>query len=119
MTRYLDCTVKKLEDHPVTLVELVGQVDSSNAFDPIKKGMSEYKSKHVAILMEKVTYINSSGCGGLIALHRAMAVRDCSLFVVGAVGGVKRVLMQIGCDRIFRVVDSLQDVIQLAEAQLC
>ncbi len=110
MTRRLDCTVRKLERHPVTLIELVGQVDSSNAFDRIMENVSEDKPEHVAILMVGVTYINSSGCGGLIALHRAMEARNCRLFIVEPTGGVERVLRQTGCDRILRVVKSLQDV---------
>ncbi len=112
MTLRLDYTVKKLEDHPVTLVELEGQIDSSNVLDPIRKIMSRDEPECVAIMMVGVTYINSSGCGGLIALHRAMESRGCRLFIVEPVGGVKEVLKQVGCNKILCVVDSLQDVIQ-------
>ena len=112
--RHLDCTVKRLQGHSVTLIELVGQIDSSNALDSIRKIVSEDKIEHVAIQMRMVTYINSGGCGGLIALHRVMESRGCHLFIVEPVGGVEKVLRQVGCDRIMRVVDSLQDVIRLA-----
>ena len=110
--RRLNYTVKKLEDHPVTLIELEGQLDSSNAFDQVRKDMSEYESKHIAILMKRVMYINSSGCGGLISLCRAMEADGFHLFVVEPTGNVKKVLKQIGCGSILNIVDSLQDVIQ-------
>lgn len=110
----LDCTIKKLEGHSITLVELVGEIDSSEALDSVRTILSGDNPEHVAIMMAGVTYINSSGCGGLIELHRAAEVRGCRLFIVEPVGSVAKVLKEIGCDRILHVVDSLQDVTSLA-----
>jgi anti-anti-sigma factor len=98
----------------VILVELEGEIDSSKVLDQIRKKISEYEAENIAILMQKVTYINSSGCGGLVALHHAMEANGLHLFVVEPTDNVIKVLKQIGCDRVLHVVDSLQDVIESA-----
>lgn len=112
MTRRLDCKFKKLENHPITVIELDGQIESAKNIDSIEEIATAPDAGHVVIQMEGVTYINSSGCGGLIALHHKMASRGLQLFLVNPVDGVERVITHLGCHKIMRVSQSLEEVIK-------
>ena len=116
MTRRLDCKFKKLENHPLTVLELDGQIDSAKSIGAIEEIATAPDAEHVAIQMEAVTYINSSGCGGLIALHHKMEGRGFRLFLVKPVGGVERVIKHVGCHKILRVSESLKEVIKEVES---
>ncbi len=116
MTRRLDCKWKKLDNHHLTIVELDGQIDSSKGMEPVEEIAASEDTEHVAVQMGGVTYINSSGCGGLIALHHKLAGRGFHLFLVGLVGGVERVIKHVGCHKIMRVRESLEEVIEEVDA---
>jgi stage II sporulation protein AA (anti-sigma F factor antagonist) len=112
MTRRLNFKFKKLENHPITVVELDGQIDSAKSIDSIEEIAAAPDAGHVVFQMEGVTYINSSGCGGLIALHHKMASRGFQLFLMNPTGGVERVITHLGCHKIIRVSQSLQEIIK-------
>ncbi len=112
MTRRLSCKFRKLENHPITVVELDGQIDSAKGIETIEEIAATADTGHVAIQMENVTYINSSGCGGLIALHHKLEDNGFRLFLVKPVGGVERVIKHVGCHKIMSVRESLEEVIK-------
>ncbi len=116
MTRRLDCKSKKLENHPLTVIELDGQIDSAKGIEAIEELAAAPDTEHVAIQMEGVTYINSSGCGGLIALHHKVEGRGFRLFLINPVGGVERVIKHVGCHKILRLSKSLEEVIKEIES---
>ncbi len=116
MTRRLDCKSKKLENHPLTVIELDGQIDSAKGIELLEEIAVAPDAEYVAIQMEGVTYINSSGCGGLIAIHHKVEGRGFRLFLVKPVGGVERVIMHIGCHKILRISKSLEEVIKEVES---
>ncbi len=110
MTPRLDCKSYKLEDKPVTVLELTGQIDSPESLAAVEEIAGRPETEHIAILMEGVEYINSKGCGELIVLHHKVKDRGFRMFMVKPVGGVARVLKHAGCDKILCVVESLEEV---------
>ena len=112
MTRRLNCKSKKLENHSLTVIELDGQIDSAKGVESIEEIAVAPDAEHVAVQMEGVTYINSSGCGGLIALHHKFEDSGFRLFLVKLVGGVERVMKHVGCHKIMRIRESLEEVIK-------
>lgn len=112
MTRRLSCKFRKLENHPITVVELDGQIDSAEGVESVEKIVAAPDTEHVAIQMEGVTYINSKGCGWLIALHHKLEGNGFRLFLVKPVGGVERVIKHVGCHKIMSVKESLEEVIK-------
>ncbi len=111
-TRSMDFRSYKLETPSLTVIELTGQIDSVKHLDPVVEVATSSETGHVAILMEKIEYINSRGCGGLIALHHRVEDRGFRVFIVNPVGGVARVMRQVGCHKILRIRESLEEVIQ-------
>ena len=112
----MECRSHKLEKHPITVIELSGQIESSGNLAEAKEIALADGVEHVAVLMENVEYINSRGCGELISLHKKVEERGFTLFLVKPVAGVKRVMEHIGCTRILRVKDSLEEVISDVES---
>ena len=111
MSRHLDFKTHKLEDPRLTVIELEGQIDSAKALESIEEIVAQPDVEHVAICMENVEYINSRGCGGLIALHHEVENREFHLFIVKPVGGVAKVMEQVGCHKILRIKTSIDEVI--------
>jgi anti-anti-sigma factor len=116
MTRRLDCESHKLENHPITVIELSGQIDAPDSLNVVKEIVCGDAVENVAILMEKVKYINSRGCGELISLHKKVKDRGFKLYFVKPVAGVKRVMEHVGCTRILSVKESLDEVIEEVES---
>lgn len=110
MTRRLDYRLYKLENPSVTVIELAGQIDSAEGLESVEEIATQPETKHVAICMENVTYINSKGCGRLIGLHREVKKKGFHLFIIKPVGGVAKVMKQVGCYRILRIVESLEEI---------
>ncbi len=111
----LDCKSYKLENHPVTVFELTGQIDSPESLTAVREGADGSETEHVALLMEGVMYINSRGCGELIVLHHSIEKRGFRMFIVKPVGGTAKVLEHMGADRIISVKESLEEVMQEIE----
>ena len=114
-TRKMGFSTRKLEIPPLTIIHLTGQIDSSRRLESIIAVAISPETEHVAILMESVEYINSNGCGGLIALHHQVEKREFQMFIVGPAGRVARVMKRLGCYRILRVRQSLGEVITEVE----
>ena len=124
-TRNLGFSAQKLQTPPLTIIHLTGQIDSPEHLESVMAVAVSPETEHVAILMESVEYINSSGCGGLIALHHQVEKRGFQAFIVSPVGRVARVMKRLGCYRLLRIRQSLGEtiteveiVLQLAKEQM-
>ncbi len=115
MRRILDHRIYKLEGHPITVIDLIGQIDSPRKLEPVKEIVARSEIEHVAICMEKAIYINSNACGRLIALHHEVENRGFRMFIVKPVQGVAKVMKQVGCYKILRIRKSIDEVIREVE----
>ncbi len=121
----LGFSAQKLENPPLTIIHLTGQIDSPERLESIMAVAVSPETEYVAILMESVEYINSKGCGNLIALHHQVEKRGFQMFIVGPAGRVARVMKRLGCYRLLRIRQSLGEamteveiVLQLAKEQM-
>ncbi len=110
-TRNLGFSAQKLENPPLTIIHLTGQIDSPERLESIMAVAVSPETEYVAILMESVEYINSRGCGNLIAVHRQVEKRGFHVFIVGPAGRVARVMERLGCHKLLRIRQSLGEVI--------
>lgn len=60
----------------------------------------------LAVVLTDVTFIDSSGLGALIVLHRSLAERRKQLILVGPRPPVRRVLQFSGLPQLIDIVDS-------------
>lgn len=115
MTQRLNCEWTKLENHPVTVIDLSGQIDSGKALEEIEEIATASDAQHVAIQMENVTYLNSSGCAGLIALHQKVKDRGFHMFLIKPVKGVAKVIQYVAGHKILPLRESLEEIINEVE----
>lgn len=101
----------KVEEFSLTVIELEGQIESTASLTPIVKIATAARAKHVAILMQHVKYMNSKALEGLLTLHRAVEERGFRMYTVNPVGGIKTVMERIGCYKLMRIRESLEEVI--------
>ncbi len=105
-----------LEEFSLTVIELEGQIESAKSLAPVVKIATSAKTKHVAILMQNVEYMNSKALEGLITLHRKVEKRGFRMYTVNPVGGIKTVMERLGCYELMRIKESLDEVIQEIKA---
>lgn len=104
MTTQLDISV---EDGPVRLVQLVGELDVDSA----KRRGAELETAvssggpNVVVDLSALTFCDSSGVRALLALHRQAQGSGRALHVRGASGSVAEVLRLTGVDRVLQVAD--------------
>ena len=106
----------KLENHPITVIELVGEIDSDKKTEAIEAIAIGEKTEHVALIMENVTYINSRGCGQLTVLHKTVEERGFHLYLVKTSPAVTSVIKCLGIDNILHMKEGLDKVIREVEA---
>ena len=116
--RNLGFSTQKLKTPPLTIIHLTGQIDTPERLAPIMAVATAPETEHVAIFMESVAYINSSGCGGLIALHQHVEKRGFQAYIVAPVGRVARVMKRLGCYRLLHIRQSLGETITDVEIVL-
>jgi anti-anti-sigma factor len=107
----------KLENHPVTVIELKGEIDSPKKIETIEEIATGEGTQHVALLMENSTYINSTGCGQLVSLHRTIEDRGFSFYIVKASPAVTSVIKCLGIDALLHIKGDLDEVIREVEAK--
>ena len=107
----------KLENHPIVVIELTGEIDSEKKTEYIEEIVAKKKTEHIALVMEDVAYINSKGCGRLVAIHKAVEDRGFHLYLVKTSTPAARVIKCLGIDNILRLVGGIDEVIREVEAQ--
>ncbi len=110
--RIVGFTSHELKDPHLTVIELTGQIESAEALDSVAEIVMSPEAGHVAILMEKVKYMNSKALGALIALHRKVEKQGPRMYTVNPIGGIKTVMERLGCYKLLRIRESLGEVVQ-------
>ncbi len=105
---YKSCEIAEFS---LTVIELEGQIESEKSLAPVVKIATGAKTKHVAILLQNVEYMNSKALEGLLALHRRVEKRGFRMYTVNPVGGIKTVMERLGCYKLMRIRESLEKVI--------
>ncbi len=68
----------------------------------------------LVVVLDEVTFLDSLGLGALIGAHKRARVLQGSLVIVCTSPPVLRILAATALDRVFRVVDDLDDAIAAA-----
>lgn len=111
MKRRFEYKSCELAEFSLTVIELEGQIESEKALAPVTKIATAAKTKHVAILMHNVVYMNSNALGGLLALHQKVEKRGFHIYVINPVGGIKTVMERLGYYELMRIRESLDNAI--------
>lgn len=102
----------KSENHPITIIELTGDIDSEKKFEDIERISLACGTEHIVLLMHDVTYINSNACGHLITLKYLVENNGFNLYVVNPSPPVVAVLECLGANALITIMDSIDDVIK-------
>lgn len=98
------------------VVRVNGELDMVVA-EKVKKEvedkLEEGEVKNIIINLEKVTFIDSSGLGVIIAIYKKASGFNGRMYIVGARPNVKRILILSGVSKLIPVCASEQDVINL------
>lgn len=100
--------LKRLGD--TLLVRLEGEIDLHTA-QPFRQAVSdafarEARLKNLVLLMERVTFIDSTGVGAILGRYREVHSRGGRMALVRVQLPVRRVLELAGVPRIARLCDS-------------
>src|SRR6476659_10181600 len=96
---------------PFCVVRLAGEVDISNVSvlrRVVCKRLLDPHDLHLVIDMSELRYMDSSGLGMLVAIHRRTRARRGSLVVVCPGGPVLRTITLTGLHRVLRLRDSVE-----------
>ncbi len=96
------------------IVSLNGEFDiesSQTLKEEVRKNLTSENS-NIVIDLTKVSYVDSSGLGTLIALQKDARFNGGSLSIVGASEQVKRVMKMTNLDKLFDFYTSINEVIK-------
>ena len=97
-----------------TIVGVEGEVDLSNASRLRKHIVEQVEggNHNLAVNLEAVDFMDSSGLAVLISGLRRTREHEGSLVLVSPTASVKRVLSITGLDKVFPIYDSLEEATQ-------
>ncbi|WP_456399583.1 STAS domain-containing protein [Mesoaciditoga sp.] len=96
------------------IVSLNGEFDiesSQTLKEEVRKNLTSENS-NIVIDLTKVSYVDSSGLGTLIALQKDARFNGGSLSIVGASEQIKRVMKMTNLDKLFDFYTSINEVIK-------
>ncbi|SHH20252.1 anti-anti-sigma regulatory factor, SpoIIAA [Thermosyntropha lipolytica DSM 11003] len=98
------------------VIRVNGELDMVMA-EKLKKEMEarldEGEVKNLIVNLEKVTFIDSSGLGVIIAGYKKVMAANGRMYIVGAKPNVKRILILSGVSKLIPIYDTEQEVINL------
>lgn len=96
-----------------TVVDVKGEVDLFTApkFREHVVALVEKDQRKIAVNLEDVEFMDSTGLGVLVGVLRRLKERDGELALLGPQGSVLRVLTVTGLNRVFPIYDSLEQAI--------
>ncbi len=88
----MDVKVRRFEDNHV--IDVVGEIDMYNAhrLKEVVQGMAQKNICIFILNLKKVTYIDSSGIGALLAINALLAQEGMSFRIVNVTRSVMRVI---------------------------
>jgi anti-anti-sigma factor len=102
------------DEHGVTVIELQGSVDVSQAMDLRELLGDKIDGPRARVLVDlsHVRLIDSSGIGILVTAHRRAAGAGAAFAIANPNGSVARVLQMTRTDQLLRVFDTVEQAEQ-------
>jgi anti-sigma B factor antagonist len=111
MQRTMGSSTRRAGD--ITIVDLVGQIDLGSSPALRKTLLDSLKTtKHMAINLAGVSYIDSSGIASLVEVLRAAQDAKKKLVLFGVGGAVLQVLQLTRLTGVFEILQTEEQVIQ-------
>jgi anti-sigma B factor antagonist len=108
----IDLSLGSRTERGWTVVEVKGEVDLFTA-PKLREhivGLVEKDQLKIAVDLEEVEFMDSTGLGVLVGVLRRLKERDGELALLGPRGSVLRVLTVTGLNKVFAIYDSLEQV---------
>lgn len=111
-------TVDVSSGDDVDLVTVAGELDLATGphLREVLRGLLAASRNHVVIDLDRVTFIDSTGLGVLIAVHRRVTAAAGSLALVCNSPRCMRLMEITGMTRVFTFHDTAQDALQARRA---
>jgi anti-sigma B factor antagonist len=113
----MDLAIERRTEGTWTIIAVEGEIDLLTAptlrdrvMKPLEDGVFE-----LVLDMSKVTFLDSSGLGVLVALHKRLRERDGRLVIVATARPVLSVLNLTGLDKVFDVYSRLDEALTTAK----
>jgi anti-sigma B factor antagonist len=107
-----DMTIETAERDGALVVGLRGEIDLSSVSElttTLTQALAEVEPSHVVIDMTGLAFLDSSGLGAIVSLHRGHPDIDFTLAVDGGVVG--RLIDVTAMDQVFRVCSSVDEAL--------
>ena len=102
----------------VLVVSLAGRLDITNSEDfenAVLKSL-EKKKTPVIVRFQDVSYMSSSGVRALLSIYHALRKHGQDLIIAELSPAVKKIITVTELDRVFPVVESLENALQKVQA---
>jgi len=107
----MNCKTHKLERHPVTVIELSGELDGDDAMKPVTEAAVKDGAENVALIMGNLTYLNSRGVSLLLTLNGKVQELGFKLYLVNPAGPIRKVVEQVGASSVLDIRESLDEIL--------
>ncbi|WP_126992289.1 STAS domain-containing protein [Thermosipho globiformans] len=104
--------VTKLENIPV--IKITGEIDISNAYEMkqfIHENILNNGEKYCILDLSHLKYIDSSGLGILVGLHKSFKLQGGEIVLVNMNENIKNLLKLTSLDRVLNIKDTPKDAI--------
>ena len=106
---------RTLQNGKIAIFDLRGALVGDVETDALREATADFIEQGNTCLilnLQKVTYVNSSGVGAIIAAHTSYARRGGSVKLVGITGMVQNLLAVTRLVDVFEVFDTVQEAIE-------
>jgi len=108
-----DMKINFTQEEGKLIVSVSGDIDAYHSGDFKKSIREELESvdAHTVVLdMSNVAYIDSAGLGSLVALLKDVRTKGKEFVLASLKPNVKRIFEMTRLDRVFKIVDTLEEV---------
>ncbi|MDN5342412.1 STAS domain-containing protein [Oceanotoga sp. DSM 15011] len=91
------------EEHDKKIIKLNGEIDMSNV-DDVKNRINSFELKEIILDFTNVKYIDSSGIGMLIGIHKNSLLKGGSLTIKNVDNKILKLLDMVGLTKILNIM---------------
>lgn len=105
---------RTLQNGKIAIFDLKGALVGESETDALRESTVDFieqGNKCLILNLQKVTYMNSSGVGAIIAAHTSYAKRGGTVKLVGITGMVQNLLAVTRLVDVFEVFDTVEEAI--------
>ena len=106
------------ENDGVLVVSLSGRLDITNSEEFEMAVLDRFEKKRTAVIVRlmDVSYMSSSGVRALLSIYHALRKHGKELILAEMSAAVKKIISVTELDRVFPVLDTLENALQKARA---